>query len=168
MILVDSDILSAFAKIDAVHPLFELFQTNVLTITEGVFGEIQHSAEAVHPFAHSLSSMVNAGKIRVVHLTPDERVEMWTLPETLGRGERESIAVLRKRNGILLSNESRVRHYCRQMGIPCVSIPDILRSLWQERVTDREEVLRLISELVSKDRMRFTERTLQAILTDSA
>ncbi len=113
MILADTDVLSAFAKIGSVHLLFELFQTSVLAVTEGVFKEIQRSAEAGHLFAKALTGMVDEGKIQIVQLTMEERTEAQALPSSLGTGERESIAILKNRSGILLSNESRVRHYCQ-------------------------------------------------------
>ncbi|GBC95750.1 hypothetical protein HRbin16_01544 [bacterium HR16] len=168
MIVADTDVLSAFAKVGAIQLLFDLFRTDNLTITEGVYKEIQYSADAGHAFAKELTSMVDAGKIRVVHLTAEEKKETYTLPDTLGAGERESIVALRRRSGMLLSNESRVKHYCGQFGITCVRIPDILRALWQEGLVSKEEVMRLISDLKDKDRMRFTERTLQAIFIDTA
>lgn len=168
MIVADTDVLSAFAKVGAVQLLFDLFRADNLTITEGVYKEIQYSADTGRVFAKELTSMVDAGKIQVIHLTAEEKTETHTLPDTLGAGERESIIALRRRLGILLSNESRVKHYCKQFGITCVRIPDILRALWREGVIPKEGVMRLISDLENKDRMRFTERTLQAIFIDTA
>ncbi len=60
--------------------------------------------------------------------------EFASLPHTLGSGERESMAVAKERDGIILSNESRVAHDCRQNGMSCLRLPDILRALWVEDV----------------------------------
>jgi predicted nucleic acid-binding protein len=43
MILVDTDILSAMAKIVRIQLLFTLLQTPQIHITPGVFGELAHS-----------------------------------------------------------------------------------------------------------------------------
>lgn len=86
-----------------------------------------------------------------------------SLPLTLGTGERESIAVARNQNGILLSNESRVRHWCIRYNIPCINLPAILRGLWVESIFTPDEVQQLINELSVRDRMVFSARTLELI-----
>lgn len=89
-----------------------------------------------------------------------------TLPVTLGSGERESIAAARSRSGVVLSNESRVAHICREHQVDCLRLPDILRALWVERVASKLEVQEIIRDLGVKDRMRFKQSTLDAILAD--
>ena len=46
MILVDTNILSALAKIDRLDLLFELFEVDCLQIVPSVLGEIQVNLEA--------------------------------------------------------------------------------------------------------------------------
>ena len=89
------------------------------------------------------------------------------LPYTLGAGERESIAVAKERTGMVISNESRVAHYCRQLNIPCIRLPDILRVLWTEGVVSQEDVQTMIEDLQVKDRMHFKQETLAAIFAAS-
>ena len=90
-------------------------------------------------------------------MTQEETLFCETLPSSLGVGERESIAIARERKGTLLSNESRVAHYCRQYQIPCIRLPDILRALWIEGITSKEEVQLIIVDLQSKDKMKFKQ-----------
>jgi predicted nucleic acid-binding protein len=85
---------------------------------------------------------------------------------TLGAGEQESIAIARARGGIELSNESRVAHHGRTYGVPCVRLPDILRALWMEGIVSQQEVQEIIRDLQVKDRMQFTQSTLQAIFAE--
>jgi predicted nucleic acid-binding protein len=85
---------------------------------------------------------------------------------TLGAGEQESIAIARVRGGIELSNESRVAHHGRTHGVPCVRLPDILRALWMEGIVSQQEVQEIIRDLQVKDRMQFTQSTLQAIFAE--
>jgi predicted nucleic acid-binding protein len=167
MILVDTDVLSAFAKIDAIHLLFELFKVDFMSITEGVFKEIRYSADAGYGFAELLIRLVDSQKLQIVHLTAQEKVEAEKLPNSLGVGERESIVALKNRGGILLSNESRVRHYCQYWHLVSLRIPDILRALWIEKVVSKQEVMRIIQELGSRDQMRFSESSIQAIFAEA-
>jgi hypothetical protein len=71
-------------------------------------------------------------------LTQGEAALRDILPDSLGAGERESIAVARERHGTVLSNETRVAHCCRQNQIPCVRLLDILRALWEGVVSQQE------------------------------
>src|SRR6266852_2719098 len=68
--------------------------------------------------------------------------------------------------GIVLSNESRVAHYSRTHGVPCVRLADILRALWMEGIDSQQEVLEIIRDLQVTDPMQCTHSTLQAICAE--
>jgi len=112
MILVDTDMLSAMAKVGRLPLFFALLQTTQLHIAPGVARELTHSLNLRRPYAEEVFTLVSAGQIQVVPLTQEEAAFRDTLPSTLGVGERESIAVARERGGRVLSNESRVAHCC--------------------------------------------------------
>jgi hypothetical protein len=59
-----------------------------------------------------------------------------------------------------------VAHHSRTHGVPCVRLPDILRALWMEGIVSQQEVLEIIRDLQVKDRMQFTQSTLDAIFTE--
>ncbi len=166
MILVDTDVLSALAKVARLPLLFTLLQMTNLHIAPGVFKELAHSLSLQRQYAESVFSFISTGQIQVVSLTQTEAVFRDTLPLTLGVGERDSIAIARERSGILLSNESRVAHCCRQYQIPCLRLPDILRALWVEGIIPKQEVQSIIDDLQIKDRMQFKQPTLNAIFLD--
>ena len=166
MILVDTDILSALAKVDRLSLLFTLLQTTHISIVPGVLAELTYSFTLGRPYAQEVFATIASGQIQVVSLTQQEATFGATLPSTLGAGERESIAVAQKRGGTVLSNESRVVHVCQQSNIPCVRLPDILRALWAESVVSRQEVYTIIADLQVKDRMLFKQATLDAIFAD--
>jgi predicted nucleic acid-binding protein len=146
MILVDTDILSALAKVDRLSLLFTLLQTTHISIVPGVLAELTYSFTLGRPYAQEVFATIASGQIQVVSLTQQEATFGATLPSTLGAGERESIAVAQKRGGTVLSNESRVVHVCQQSNIPCVRLPDILRALWAESVVSRQEVSTIIAD----------------------
>ena len=166
MILGDTDILSAFAKIDRLETLFKLLKIAELDIASGVFYEIEESFRQGRKYALKIFEMLAADRIRIVYLTSDEKIFCESLPISLGRGERESISIARERGAILLANESRVAHWCKQYKVLCVRLPAILRGLWTEGVLTKAEVQVLVTELQAKDRMQFKEATLTAIFAD--
>jgi predicted nucleic acid-binding protein len=166
MILADTDILSALAKVDRLSLLFSLFCVTRLRIAPGVFKEIAHSVALGRSYAKEILSSISSGQIEVIGLSQEETILCDTLPSSLGVGERESIAIARERKGTLLSNESRVAHYCRQYQISCIRLPDILRAFWIEGITSQDEVHLIVIDLQSKDKMKLTQSTLAAIFAN--
>jgi hypothetical protein len=79
-----------------------------LYITPGVFGELTHSFNLGRQYAVDVFTLIATGRLQIVYLTQEEALLQDTLPVTLGTGERESIAIARTRQGMVLSNESRV------------------------------------------------------------
>jgi predicted nucleic acid-binding protein len=167
MILVDTDVISALAKVDGLSLLFPLFKRSTLSITPGVMAELSHSLTMGRPYAEMVFDYIGDGRLQVLTLTSEEITLRDALPYTLGAGERESIAVAKERAGLVVSNESRVAHHCRQLGIPCIRLPDILRALWTESVVSRQDVQAMIEDLQVKDRMQFKQETLDAIFAAS-
>ena len=72
MILVDTDILSAMAKIGRTHLVFALLQTPQLHITPGVFGELVHSFNLRRQYAVDVFGLIVTGQIQIVYLTQEE------------------------------------------------------------------------------------------------
>lgn len=168
MILADTDILSALAKIGRLPLLLALFRGQELRITPAVLRELEHSFALGRQYAIDLFAVLTGGQISIAYLTPAEAKFRDALPITLAAGERESLAVAKERAGTVLSNESRVAHYCQQYEIPCLRLPDILRALWLEGIVSKADVRNMIDELGMKDRMQFKQSVLDAILADSA
>jgi predicted nucleic acid-binding protein len=166
VILADTDVLSATAKTGRLSLLFMLFRTTALHVTPGVFTELAYSFNRGRQYAIEVFTLLTAGQIQIVYPTQDEVAFGNGLPASLGIGERESIAVARVRGGTILSNESRVAHYCRQYGIWCLRLPDILRALWVEGIVSREEVQDIVRDMQAADRMQFKPSVLGAIFAD--
>jgi predicted nucleic acid-binding protein len=166
MILADTDILSALAKVNRLPLLFALFKASRLHITPAVLEELAYSLSLRRSYAKEVFALISAGQLYIVMLSQAEAMFQTTLPNTLDAGERESIAVTKEREGIVLSNESRVAHYCRQYRVRCLRLPDILRGFWVERVVSRQEVQSIIEVLQTIDQMQFKQPVLDAIFAD--
>jgi predicted nucleic acid-binding protein len=63
MILVDTDILSAIAKIGRTQLLFALLQTLQIHITPGVLGELAYSFNLGRQYAVDVFGLMTTGQI---------------------------------------------------------------------------------------------------------
>ena len=67
MILIDTDILSALAKIARLPLLFTLLQATRLHFIPGVFEELTHSFNLKHQYAADVFVLIEADQLRIVH-----------------------------------------------------------------------------------------------------
>ena len=166
MVVADTDVLSVFAKVRRLALLFALFRDEEICTTPGVLAELQRSLDAAYDYALDVFAAIASGQIRLAHLTREERDLRDGLPPSLGRGEREIIAIAQGRNGVAVSNESRVRHHCRELGVACLGLPDLLRGLWRESLLGQDEVRELITEVEVQDRTTFREAVVALVFSD--
>jgi len=164
VILLDTDVLSAFAKIGKIDLLYQLFSTSVLYISPSVLEEVKVSYDKKYPFAMEIFQLIEKGRIKVVVLKEKEIYEKERLPIWFGEGEKESIILCLNRGGVLLSNEKKVKKFCEGRKIVCLRTPGLLKALIDEGIIEVKEAKRIIENLKNKDKMEFTESTLKEIL----
>jgi predicted nucleic acid-binding protein len=159
--IADTDLLSAFIKTDHLHYLYSLFAVKTIYITTSVWEEITRSPSSSLRLA--VEELLAQKRLEVVQVNERERDFSHQLPESLGPGERDTMAYAKFHHGIVLSNESRVAHWCSQIGVKQVRLPTILRQLWRTKILTMAKVSALIKFLEERDRMKFTSSTLTAI-----
>jgi predicted nucleic acid-binding protein len=165
MILSDTDILSALAKVDKLELLYSLLGIEGLYVVPSVLQELETARNKKFAFAELIFSHIATQRILVTIPTAIESTFASTLPHTLGAGERESLAVAAQRKAVLLSNESRVAHWSRQLKVKYLDFSFLLRAFWIEGVLTQDEVRQLIGDLYIQDRMRISAKSLAAIFT---
>lgn len=163
MIVADTDMLSAFAKIGRLPLLRAAVRAGRLHVTPAIRAELQYGADQGWPDSMDVLAGLQDGSLVEVALTPEEQSLAGSLPVPLGAGEREGIALALMRGALLLSNESRVLHFCRLRGADCLRLPDILRALWVRGLATKGDVAAIMDDLRAKDRMAFRQRDVDAI-----
>lgn len=159
--IADTDLLSAFIKIDHVNTLITLFNVETIYITPSVLDELNRTPTTFIPRA--VKDLLELKILTVVSLSDIEIKFSVNLPNTLASGERQTMAYAKFHGGIVLSNESRVAHWCAQIGVSCVRLPAILRGLWQSQLVTNDDVKHMIHLLEIRDRMVFSPLVLKAI-----
>ncbi len=55
----------------------------------------------------------------------------------------------------ILSNETRVKNWCKRAGIGYWDLPGVLRALWRMNLLTKEQVRGLMAQIEAKDRIVF-------------
>ena len=155
MVFIDTDVLSIFAKIQRVSLLFTVFNEDLLNISAAVELELRTGVAKGFSFTQDIITLHSQGRIRTYHPTAADQQFMATMSPSLGSGERESIAICKRLNAIFVSNERRVKHHCRDNGVDCVNLADVLRTLWELGILMRADVRKIVAEIEAKDNLKF-------------
>ncbi len=131
MVFIDTDILSTFSKIERLPLLYAVFDQEVLNIAAAVEYEIKIGASKGFNFANAIIELHAQARIQTYHPIPVDKTFMDSLPNSLGVGERESMAICKRVTALFASNERRVMHHCQANEIHCTNLEEILRSLWE-------------------------------------
>jgi predicted nucleic acid-binding protein len=163
VILIDNNILSTFAKIGRLALLFQV-TAEVLYISPNVHDELRQGLQAGHTVLQAVFDLVASGKLQVVSLTEEDRQRMAQIPFTSAKGEADSLAYCMGHQAIFVTNDQRAYKRGMQLGVTCIRLATLLRSLWVSEVLTKEEVRELIDEIERAEGMIVKDR--QEILCD--
>jgi predicted nucleic acid-binding protein len=149
MIVIDTDILSMFAKVDAIDALKKLFK-DCIVMTPKIRDEISIPLEYGYTFPLNVIS-----KIGTVPLSPSALKEYERLSEnwTLGKGELEAISYCKTENGIFLTNDKKARELAKNKGVRVISLQAILRALWKTGIKTKEETTKILERIKEIDNL---------------
>jgi len=147
VILVDTNILSTFARVDELELLFVLFPRSPLGVTPAALEEISQAVAQGCEWLRQVLELRRSGRLELAELVTAETLAVHALPGSLGAGEREAIAVCKARGWTFLSNDKRARNFCRAEGIPVYDLVGLLRALCEWRVRSRQFVQQLCARM---------------------
>jgi len=153
MILLDNNILSTFARVAQLELVFRLFPKDELGIPPAVHDEMMKAIRLGCSFLESAAAMIRAGRLQIVSLTSDEVASKQSLPGSFGGGDLDCIIICHTRGYPLLTNDRRVRNYCRSHGISVFDLPQLLRALWENGILAKRRVRRLVKEMEQAENM---------------
>jgi len=138
-VVLDTDILSTFARINRLDVLNRLFDKVI--VPPSVISELR---KAEIKFG-SLDS-------EVARLTRNELLTLKGMDARLGRGERECLAIAKHRNFPLASNDRIVHSICEKEGVGYFDLPRLLRFAILKKVVAREEAMQLVNLIEHEER----------------
>ena len=153
MIIVDNNIISTFTRVRQLELLFQLFPKDALGIPPAVYDEMMDAIRQDCAFLEAAAEMVQNERLQIATLTPAEIAAKQILPSSFGVGDAECVIICQTRNDTLLTNDRRVRNFCRAEGIAVYDLPQLLRALWENGILSKQRVRRLASEMEAAENM---------------
>jgi len=150
VLLVDSDIASAFAKIDRLELLERLFSDYEILITPEVYEEILVPMYYGYGFPLKIIEFFDIA-------TPGredvkEYQELLLDKTNLGKGEIESIVICKNRGYLFSSMDSKALKFAKNYGVKTISLHAVLRSLLKSNILTEEEAREIIKEIEEKEK----------------
>jgi predicted nucleic acid-binding protein len=136
----------------------------VLYISPNVHNELQEGVQAGHTVLQAVFDLVVSRKLRIVSLTEEDQQQMAQIPFTSAKGEADSLAYCLGHQAIFVTNDQRAYKRGMQLGVTCIRLATLLRSLWVSGVLTKEEVRELIDEIEKAEGTIIKDR--QEILCD--
>ena len=150
MIILDTDIASAFAKVSALDALANLLSTrHEICITPKLYEELQVPLAFGYDFPKKIFA-----RVKVLDLSAEEQKEYRSLLgqfPTVGKGELEAIVVCKRRQGIFSSLDRQALRVAASQGIPTLPLGAILLEFFERRVYSKAELQALVAEINRAD-----------------
>lgn len=160
VVILDSDFLSAFLKIEQMPLVQSLYQVETVAVPPAVYREIA--------LTNLLPQLVALAWIQVIapSATQFETLVTDDLFRRLGAGEQEAIALaLEKKPAVLLGNDNQARRVAARLGVDVVNIPAFLLACKLAGLVDRQTLSVLIDDLRAKDFFGFRQSDLALLLS---
>ena len=158
-VILDTDFLSAFLKIDRLSLVKGLYQAEQLLVPPAVYREASQTS--------LLQRLAAIPWLRVEAAEPGILSELSQQDGffDLGAGEKEAIALaLQLPGSVLLMNDNRARREAVQSGVQVVDIPAFLLACKLSGFLDRAQTAETIRDLQEKDRYGFRADVLARLL----
>lgn len=157
MIIFDTDILSTFAKINKLKLLFAIFSGNELAYAPSVRTDLENAEKEGHRFVKHIFNeefklvRLSDGESNLIKIIAAKR-------KGLHLGELESLAVCKSRGCVFVTNDITARKTAYNLGVECLGLSDILKSLITENILAKENVHELIAKIESKDKVEIIDK----------
>ena len=159
-IVFDTDILSIFAKADAIQYLERLFSLDDLLITPSVYRELKVPKEYGYDFPDQVFSSERFELVQLTGVEVEEFKSKLLKAKTVHSGELEAIIIARSRGYMFSSNDTKALEFAVSEDIEVLHLHSILRAFWKFGVLTPDEVKELIGSMELKDNMEIKEKDL--------
>ncbi len=155
-VVIDTDILSVFAKIKKTELLQRLFTRTSVLLTPQVYTELKRGEKLG---IIKLSLPARFSRIKLEHAEKRLLKEIFDRRK-LGLADSECIAVSYNRKSLLVTNDEDVKKEADKLFVQYIDLTGILRMLWKGNIMSKDHVRNLIDEIEKKDKIVIEDRDI--------
>ena len=148
-VVVDTDILSMFAKVDAVDVLESLLGKKRMVMTPAIRDEIAVPLQYGYTFPRRVLDRVPVASLS--EQVQQEYEQLWFVGSPLGKGELEAIAFCKTEGALFATNDHAARDYAQGQGVKALSLQVLLREMWLSGVRNKAQVRELLERIKVAD-----------------
>jgi len=153
-IVVDTDFLSAFIKINRVELIYKALETEKLCVTQAVFEELTKA-----PFFDRLAELME--KIDLISINT---IHKNVHSSKLGKGELESISYALETNSVLLTNDKKAGEMAEDLGIKVLDVVSFLLLCKEIELLGVDDIKNILVSLNKYDYMEFSQEQRKLLL----
>ena len=147
MFILDCDIASAFAKINKIDLLKNIFPSEIY-ISNSVYIELMRAKDMGFSFPDKIFNSISTITLTDNELTYFQKVSQ---EKKIHFGETEGISICKNRNAVFLTNDSIVVKFCEAEGIKVLNLKDILIFMAGSNLVSKTEMMDIIRNIENKD-----------------
>ena len=149
-IILDTDFLSSFLKIDRCDLIKSFYQVEQAIIPAAVHRELAQTDLLMQLLA------IPWIDVSPVEPSPDETLLQDSVFQALGAGERACILLARTLPyTVLLMSDNKARQFARSLGVTVVNIPAFLLACKMAALLSPEQIAQIVEDLKVKDYYEF-------------
>ena len=149
MFILDTDILSIFAKAGEIPLLHELFGDD-MGMTPAVMHEIAAPIDYGYEFPYAVINTIKSVQMNNEAIAHHHIISQ---NKKLGKGECEAIAYCKSTSSLFITNDRKARETAIQFQVTVISLPALLRMLILKKIRTKDEVRTLLNKMKKNDHM---------------
>jgi len=161
VIVIDTDFLSTFIKINRLELILAFFRCTSVIIPLAVLKEIDRT-DFFEEHHDLLAFSEEEATMKRPLLVQRANKSITNLP--LGEGEREAISLAVERDASLLMNDKAAMKAARSHGVNVIDTFSFLLACHDAGFVERPEMERIVRELESEDSFRFRKSEMRSLL----
>lgn len=154
-VIIDTDILSTFIKIDKLNLLQRLFAKATILLTPAVYKELKRG-ERQGLIQITLSRRFS----RPAPIQAEKRMVREMVDRGFSKDDSECIAFAHHRNCLLVTNDVYIKNEAMRLSIERIDLTALLRMLWKSHVISKDQTQILMDEIEKKDNIIIKNKEL--------
>ncbi len=147
LLILDTDAASVLAKAELVNDILVLYSESKIVITPKVEDELERPLDYGYKFPKKI-------------LQEKELYIKWFDQIVIGKGELESIAVAKKRDGVFFTMDKIAAKVAKDKGVDITAFDTIMKKMLKSDIIDKEKAKKAIDKIQEKDNRKIDKKKI--------